>query len=125
LPRCSVIRGAAAEALLTRPAGLSGLLGAGGSVHTTVAGSCHGLVNRRGVLGSWPSTVGCAFRTVPRCCGGRPGRADLGRRQPETVPVRLSLLQLKYGLLRISDRAYGAGHEGGRRRGDAGVHERV
>jgi hypothetical protein len=45
-----VIRGAAAEALLTRPAGLGGLLGAGGSVRTLVAGSRHGLVNRRGVL---------------------------------------------------------------------------
>jgi hypothetical protein len=27
-------------------------------------------------------------------------------------------------VLRVSGRAYGAGHEGGRRRGDAGVHER-
>jgi hypothetical protein len=65
------------------------------------------------------------------------------QRRPDAILFRLAFLKevgafeklkvmsfghtksLKYGLLRISDRAYGAGHEGGRRRGDAGVHERV
>eukprot|EP01047_Picozoa_sp_COSAG01_P120004 COSAG01_NODE_48723_length_378_cov_1.910394_1_plen_92_part_01 len=42
-----MIRGAAAEALLTRPAGLSGLLGARGSVHTQI------LYNSVPIAGSW------------------------------------------------------------------------
>jgi hypothetical protein len=57
------------------------------------------------VLGS-PTTTDTLRALVPvgRCIGS-----------PLAVDGAFAV---KYGLLRISDRAYGAGHEGGRRRGD-------
>jgi hypothetical protein len=89
------------------------------AVHVGSAGSSGRVVRRSAYMCAWRGGRGSPLGALRSCSPQPPHHSLVGTSHLHRMWA------VGNGLLRISVRAYGTGHEGGRRRGDAGVHERV